>query len=89
VHRCNGSGVGGVGGGISGGSSGGCAHLSTLCELQREDLRDLFKAAEGRSVGVKLLDTPLGSFLPYASEVSAHMPIIHLHTYTHFPIYTY
>mmetsp|Transcript_5702 Transcript_5702/g.12731 ORF Transcript_5702/g.12731 Transcript_5702/m.12731 type:complete len:945 (-) Transcript_5702:65-2899(-) len=40
------------------------AHLRMLGELHREDLRALLRAGDGRSVGVKLLDLPLGMFLP-------------------------
>lgn len=54
------------------------APLKTLGELQREDLKNLFRSAAQRNIVVKLLDTALFKFLPtsdaemvaYASQVN-------------------
>lgn len=44
------------------------SHLKKLCEMQREDLRCVFRSLHGRPVAVKLLDKHLGSFLPQSEE---------------------
>ncbi len=49
------------------------AALAKLLPVQREDLRALFRAMEGRPVMVRLLDPPLHEFLPHGQAELAEL----------------